>query len=1273
MSVLDEAASAVADGIPVAWSTIESAALSDAERASLRELRLIAGISSFHATLHSGSRLDTRSSPAKPPSQAEPPFQWGALQVIELIGRGAFGDVYRAWDPRLDREVALKLIRSDDADPGARGADVIEEGRVQARVHHSGVITVYGADRIEGRVGLWMELIEGDTLEVELRARGPFPAEEVVQIGVALCEAVGAVHEAGLLHRDVKAQNVMRHASGRLVLADFGTGQALEDGTPSGEPLTPGGMAGTPLYLAPELFEGQAATRQSELYSLGVLLYHLATGSYPVGGRTVAELRAAHRAGRRTPLGEQRGDLPERVARAIERSIHHEAGQRQASIADLRRELAGSDAWRDATGAIGSRIGAYQLTALVGEGGVGPVYRARDRTHSREVALRVLSEAFTDDPNQRARFGRETALLTSLRHPNIAQVYGLEAAEGATVLIRELVDGPTLADRIAHGAMPPDEALSIARQIAEALNAAHGLGILHRDLQPANIGVRDDGTVKVLDFGLTDHVGLDLGGASIDPAAAIASVVLTRTAAYLSPEQADGQAADRRSDVWAFGCVLYEMLTGRRAFVGDTVFHTLAAVRTQDVDLDALPTDTSSAVRRLVRRCLERAPERRLRDIADGLLEFDEGEEVPPPVAPTRRTVPWVAGAAVGAVLAGLIVWTAVATPPPPPRDALSVLLPADISLPPDMNIVAAMSPDGRDLVYVGQTGNRTQLFHRPLDQVDAVPMADTDGAVNPFFSPDGEWVGFKVGNSFRKVSLAGGASVKVCDLPENPVEDRFELGAAWSQDDMIWFGHSNTGLYRVAAAGGVPQLMTAPGAVNEVVTGHYWPQPLPDGRAILYSAAGSRTVEVFIPETGEHRILAEGWRPWFAPSGHIVFSDVVGDGTLWALPFDIDRLEATGEPVQVREGVRRLASGTTQAYVGADGTLVYVPDRGPTGSTQTLVWVDKQGNEDPIDAPARAYRSPRVSPDGTRVAVGVLIAPGQNIWIHDLVNGSDTRLTDAQDTSRFPLWTQDSQRVVFGGGTFGDLAWKAADGTGEVDVLVSDPERGFFPSSWSQDGRSLVFIDWDSTGPTGFNLGMVTLGGAQPWEFLRKTEYAESSPSVSPDGRLLAYQSNDSGRYEIYVTPFPNVDTVRIKVSTNGGLSPAWSPAGGELYYRQGTDCGRSTPEGPDSDNDTGATSLEMCRKAMMSVTVDTEPTLTSGLPEVLFEDPYYSPTGRHYDVASDGRFLMLKRTQAPTELIVVRNWIEELTERAPPRDIEKQQWDEDVEGLKITAPREP
>ena len=1237
MSVLDQAASAVADGIPVAWSTIESATLSDADRASLRELRLIAGISSFHATLHSGSRLGARSSSTVPPSQAEPaPFQWGALQVIELIGRGAFGDVYRAWDPRLDREVALKLIRPDDVDRGGRGAAVIEEGRLQARVRHSGVITIYGADRIEGLVGLWMELIEGDTLEADLRARGPFPAEEVVRIGVELCEAVGAVHEAGLLHRDVKAQNVMRDAGGRLVLSDFGTGQALEDGTPSGEPLTPGGMAGTPLYLAPELFERQAATRQSDLYSLGVLLYHLATGSYPVGGRTVAELRAAHRAGRRTPLGKHRGDLPERVARAIERSIHHEAEQRQASIADLQRELAGSDALRDATGAIGSRIGAYQLTALVGEGDVGPVYRARDRTHSREVALRVLSEAFTDDPNQLARFGRETELLTSLRHPNIAQVYGLEAAEGATVLIRELVDGPTLADRIAHGAIPPDEALPIARQIGDALDAAHGLGILHRDLQPANIGVRDDGTVKVLDFGLTDHVGLHLGGASIDPAAAIASGVLTRTAAYLSPEQADGQAADRRSDVWAFGCVLYEMLTGRRAFAGETVFDALAAVRTQGVDLDALPTDTSPAIRRLVRRCLERAPVRRLRDIADGLLELDEDEDVPPPVVPARRAVPWVTAAAVGAVLAGLIAWTTVAKPPPLVRDALSVLLPANISLPPNMHIVAAVSPNGRDLVYVGQDGITTRLFHRPLDEVDAVPMADTNGAVNPFFSPDGAWVGFKVGNTFRKVALAGGASVKVCDLPENPVEDRFELGAAWRRDDTIWFGHSNTGLYRVAATGGVPKLMTTPGAVNEGVRGHYLPHVLPDGRTILYTASrgfASRLMVAYSPETGEHRVLAEGQalQPWFAPSGHIVFSDISG-GTLTALPFDADRLVVTGEPVPVRDGVRRSPSGTTQAYLGADGTLVYVPASGPAGA-RTLVWVDPQGREEPIAAPPRAYHSPRLSPDGTRVAAGVLRGSGADIWIYDLARGFDTRLTDGSGMYRFPVWTKDSHRVVFGGGTFGDLAWKAADGTGEVEALVSDPDRAFFPSSWSKDGRSLVFIDWDSAGPTGFNLAMVTLGASQPWEFLRQTDYAEGSPSVSPDGRLLAYQSNDSGRYEIYVTPFPDVDRVRIQVSTHGGLSPAWSPAGGALFYRQAADCGGLGPEQPDSDNDTGATSLIGCRKAMMSVTVDTEPTLTSGLPEVLFEDPYFAPTGRHYDVADDGRFLMVPLTNVCTE----------------------------------------
>jgi len=572
------------------------------------------------------------------------------------------------------------------------------------------------------------------------------------------------------------------------------------------------------------------------------------------------------------------------------------------------------------------------------------------------------------------------------------------------------------------------------------------------------------------------------------------------------------------------------------------------------------------------------------------------------------------------------------------------VTLPADTTLPGDVNIVAAVTPDGRDLVFVGRHGATTQLFRRPLDQLDSVPIAGTDGATNPFLSPDGAWVGFKVGDTFRRVALTGGTPVTICDLPDNPVADRFQQGAAWAEDDTIWFGASNTGLYRVPAAGGVPVLVTTPGAAYKGVRGHYAPQALSGGRGILYASLGggrSAHTAVYIPETDEHRRLAEG-RPLFASSEHVVYVEP-GSGTLWALPFDADRLEVTGEPVPVREGVRTIPdTGVAQAYLGTDGTLVYVA-AGDRDSTRTMLWVDREGNEDPIDVPGRAYHSPRLSPDGTRVAVAARGSP-TIIWVHDLVRGTDLRLTDESTRSWFPLWTPDGQRIVFSGDA-GDLFWRAADAIGEIERLFSDPARTLFPAAWA--GDRLVFIDWDQAGPTGFDLSMLSLDGDRERIVLRHTNAGESSAAVSPNGRWLAYQSNESGRYEIYLSPLDDVDGTRYPVSTAGGLSPAWSVDGTELFYRQGTNC--ESAGQVDVDNDTANTSLEACHKAMMSVTVETEPRLRLGTPRKLFDDPYFSPTGRHYDVASDGRFLVIKSDESLTELTVVRNWVDELQERAP------------------------
>ena len=912
------------------------------------------------------------------------------------------------------------------------------------------------------------------------------------------------------------------------------------------------------------------------------------------------------------------------------------------------------------------RIAHYDVTALLGEGGMGQVWQATDTQLNRQVALKILPDAFAADPDRLARFQREAQVLASLNHPNIAQIHGIEEAEGTRALVLELVEGPTLADRIAKGPIPLDEALPIAKQIAEALEAAHEAGVIHRDLKPANIKVREDGTVKVLDFGLAKTFDRSSDG---DPsesptvtAAATASGVLMGTAAYMSPEQTKGKVVDRGTDVWAFGCVFYEMLTGRRAFAGEHVSDTLVAVLTCEVDLSALPDDVPPAGRRLLRRCLEREPQKRLRDLGDGLLQIEEetenrsgastrGVTAPATTPGAGRLLPMLAGV----VLASLVTALAVVylrPAPPLARDAFAVTLPADVSLPAGVRVLFTLSPDGRNLVYVGQRETTTQLFHRPLDRVETTPIAGTEGAESPFFSPDGESVGFKVGDLIKTVPLAGGSAVTVCELPDHPAADRFESGMAWGEDDGIWFGHSNTGLYRVASAGGVPELMTTPGAVDEGVRGHFLPHPLPGGQAVLYSATRGLDrshVALYDLETGEHHVLAEGGRAWFAPTGHVVFSVRRGNSaTLWALPFDVDRLVASADPVPIREGVEYAAS--TQAYLGADGTLVYLPDTGPT-DLQTLVWVHRDGTEEATDIePRTTYYTPQLSPEGTRVVVAAREAGRRyDIFVRDLERGFDTRITDDPAVDWVPVWSPDGQRVVYAcGGP--NLCSQAANGTGEAELLLGDAERAFYPTSWSRDGRAVVGSDWDAGGPTGFNIGIVTLDGERRSDPLVQTDYYEGSATIPPDGSWLAYHSNISGRFEVYVSPFPNVSSYRITVSTGGGYTPAWSPDGTELFYRRGIDCESLSPEQPEPPNDTQDAFLEGCRKVMMAVAYETEPTFTPGIPEVLFEDPYKTGSGRHYDVAEGGRFLMIKPLPAsPRAITVVRNWVEELRERMP------------------------
>jgi Tol biopolymer transport system component len=882
----------------------------------------------------------------------------------------------------------------------------------------------------------------------------------------------------------------------------------------------------------------------------------------------------------------------------------------------------------------GTRLGPYEVVARLGAGGMGEVYRARDHKLDRDVAIKVLPDALGHDPERLARFEREAKTLAALNHPNIAHIHGFEDSTGAPALVMELVDGPTLADRIAKGALPVDEALPIAKQIAEALEAAHWQGIVHRDLKPANIKVRSDGTVKVLDFGLAK--ALEPASGAIDgsqsptitsPATMTRVGVLLGTAAYMAPEQARGKAVDKRADIWAFGAVLYEMLTGTKPFPGDDVSQTLARVIERDPDWDALPRAVPPALQVFLRRCLQKAPRQRVQDIGDVRLALEGAFDTQPSVtstAPVRPLSLWqrplpaaVFALSLAALTSLATAWWAIPRPAPRALTRLIITLPPTAQLTPEVVGKVALSPDGRAIVYVGGTGPQRRLYVRRLDQINVVPVAGTEGAVQPFFSPDSQWVGFATAEELKKVRLAGGPPVTVCKLPS-----AFG-GASWDANDVILFGALGSGLWRVAAAGGEAQPVTT---LEAGESGHITPDILPGGKTVIFTIlygldvnSSGRIGAVSLDKRRERRPLWEGFSPRYASTGHIVFWQT---GALWAVPFDLGRLDPMGTPVPVVESV--IGGLSPYFSIGADGTLLYIPSVAPDAE-RTLVLVDRRGQATPAGETKASYYYPRFSPDGRRVAVNIGggTGGGGEIQICDLERHTCSRLT----SGNYPVWTPDGSRVTFNATSRSgdvDLYWKRSDGSGEAEALLIRPGIQW-PFSWSPDGQLLTF---NEVQPRAEGLGLWILsreGDATP---LVVTSFDQRMATFSPDGRWIAYQSNESGRFEIYVRPYPGSGG-RELVSTNGGREAVWSRDGRELFYREGN--------------------------RLMVVSLDTSAGLKAGLPRMLFEGYNTTIGGTYYDVSPDGqRFVMVQGSQRagmvrPSELRLVQNWFEELKARVP------------------------
>ncbi|HWI18117.1 MAG TPA: protein kinase [Vicinamibacterales bacterium] len=887
----------------------------------------------------------------------------------------------------------------------------------------------------------------------------------------------------------------------------------------------------------------------------------------------------------------------------------------------------------------GTRLGVYDITAPLGEGGMGQVWRATDSTLGRQVAIKILPDAFATDPERLARFEREAKTLASLNHPHIAAIYGFEKSSGMHALVMELVEGEDLSQRIARGAMPLDEALPIAKQIAEALEAAHEQGIIHRDLKPANIKLRADGTVKVLDFGLAK--ALDQGSGIGDqgsggaansptittPAMTLRGVILG-TAAYMSPEQAAGKPVGKRSDLWSLGVVLLEMLSGRQVFTGESVSHVIAAVLKSEPDWTALPADTPAPIRRLLRRCLEKDRKRRLDSAAGVRIEIDDaltaqssvdGGELSAPGSriPTRSSRPLLAAVA---VLVALVAAMAMPTlrylrqiPPPVPREVrLEITTPTTES-----PLEFALSPDGRFMAFIASGDGRSRLWLRPLDQTEARPMAGTDGAVYPFWSPDSRSIGFFAAGKLLRIDVAGGAPQVVA--PASGTSQG--LSGSWSVDGTILFLSVNPGpLMRVAASGGEPVVATELDPPRQ--TAHRNPHFLPDGRHFLFQARGTpESAGIYLGSLdggAPARLTAAGSGGAFLPPDRVAF---VRQGALVARRLDLAGRVLTGDPVTLADRIGEDEDGGRGGFtVSATGLVAY---RVGAGASRQFTWVDRAGTAVGVagEPDTNYLHVPELSPDGRRLALWRTVQGNTDLWLLDLLRSGMTRLTFDAAAEVEPVWSPDGMRLAFASNRTGryNLYVKASDGSGAEAQLLDSPNP-VIPVDWTRDGRWLLYYEVHPA--TGRDLWALDMTSPQsPPQLVANTPAAEVLAQVSRDGRWVAYQTNESGRFEVVVQPFPNASG-KWQVSTAGGAAPRWRADGKELYFLA-----------PDA--------------TMMAVPVTAAgASFSAGTPVALFQTRIVdggtvATVGPQYDVARDGRLLINQPVAAAAAPItVILNW---------------------------------
>ncbi|MGI8782492.1 MAG: protein kinase domain-containing protein [Acidobacteriota bacterium] len=879
----------------------------------------------------------------------------------------------------------------------------------------------------------------------------------------------------------------------------------------------------------------------------------------------------------------------------------------------------------------GTRLGTYEIVALIGAGGMGEVYRARDSRLGRETAIKVLPDIFSKDPERLARFEREARLLASLNHANIGHIYGLEESNGTRFLVLELVPGLTLAERIAAGPLEIPEALDMCRQIADALEAAHEKGIIHRDLKPANVKVTDEGKIKVLDFGLAKALvtAESSPGISLSPTVTSRSLgegIILGTAAYMSPEQARGKPLDKRTDIWSFGCVLYEMLTGRQAFSGETVTDIIAAIVHKDPDWSALPGATPSRVRALLQPCLQKDRNRRLRDIGDARIDIDSalaGQSAVSPTAPAlsaRRSaqyLPWMLAGLffLGMLAAGFLDLHAPADKPQAVR--FTITLPQNATFAGTLANSIVLSPDGRQLVISGFIAGRRAMLVRPLDSFSEQVLPGAEEGLFPFWSTDSRSIGFFAFRQLKKIDPSGGPAVTLCNAVGG-------LGGAWNDKGVIVFG-SGDGLYRIPEAGGTPVALTKVDPSRQE-SSHRWPWFLPDGVHFLYSAQSSQPEHqgVYVGSLDSKettRLLPTDSMAIYSPAGYLLF---VRDRTLMAQPFDAAGLRLTGEALPIVQEITRVPNlGLAHVSASRNGILAYA-----TGNTRPdfqLGWYDRRGVKlEQIGEPA-SYRAPALSPDGNRIAVEIIDRTGSfgDIWLFEKRRGTLARFTFDPASDQAPVWSPDGSRILFVStrNRVSTLFQKIASGAGNEE-LVYKSDGQLIPTDWSPDDRFILFEAQDPK--TRSDLWVLPLFGDRKAYPLLQGEFEERRGRFSPDGKWIAYTSNESAISEVYVQPFPPTGGKWL-ISTKGGDQPAWRHDGKELFYLA-----------PD--------------KKMISVSINaSSSSFEAGVPKALFEANLSLVGGyrNFYAPSADGqRFLIYTPMpqSGPAAVNVVLNWAADL-----------------------------